>query len=92
MRTLARSDTDGDGVLSAAELRAASTPADDAGDAFRLAQCVCSTFGGNSLLCKEKAHLFLEPLVGVVERLLVSGTDGSAVVACVGARRRPRPL
>merc|ERR1712091_17636 len=43
---------------------------DDHEDAFRLAQCVCSTFGGNSLLCEEKASLFFEPLVGVVERLL----------------------
>ncbi len=57
---------------------------DDHEDAFRLAQCVCGTFGGNSLLCEEKASLFFEPLVGVVERLLEDG-GGSAEVACVQA-------
>ena len=50
----------------------------------RFAQCVCGTFGGNSLLCEEKASLFFEPLVGVVERLLEDG-GGSAEVACVQA-------
>ena len=36
------------------------------------------------LLCEEKASLFFEPLVGVVERLLEDG-GGSAEVACVQA-------
>ena len=56
---------------------------DDHDDAFGLA-CVCGTFGGNSLLCEEKASLFFEPLVGVVERLLEDG-GGSAEVACASS-------